>query len=245
MTWGEDTERGRAPQWAYSGLLTSDQFGDEVSGMQVKDYIDRVARTHRDPPLGESTPDEWRRNKTETMISKHNDNIISRSDIRKSVVEDNRFKLSELMGKISDHAMSVGKRIKVVGVFCRSMRETDLLLKEACNTWGPDIGLGTHYSVGTLDKFFEGNIGYEGVSDELMRQQSLASNGIALNFKGIVEELNRLRPGLTTLSLGSEDDRIFEELIQKMNEGESLSHEYACYIFDMIRKLELRRIITN
>jgi hypothetical protein len=244
LTWPNPNHEMK--QWVYSGLLTSDQFSDEVSGMQVKDYIDKVTGSHMDIFQGEGALDEWRSKMTENMISKHNDNIMSRSDIRKSVVEDNRFKLSELMEKISDHAARVGKRIKVVGIFCRSMRETDLLLKEGCASWGPDIGLGTHHSSGTLDKFFEGNIEYEGVSDELMRQQSLSSNGIALNFKGIVEELNRLRPGLTTtLSLGSDDDRIFEELIQKMNEGESLSHEYACYIFDMIRKLELRRIITN
>lgn len=245
MTWRRDPESGKKPRWAYSGLLTSDQFGDEVSGMQVKDYIDRVVRTHRDPPLGEWTPDEWRRNKTENMISKHNDNIMSRSDVRKSVVEENRFKLSELIKKISDYAGDE-ERIKVVGCFCRSIRGMNSLLKEACTSWGNGIGLVNRLQVDSLEDMFKGNIEYEGVSDELMRQQSLASNSIAQNFKGIVEELNRLRPGLTTtLSLGSEDDRIFEELIQKMNEGGSLSHEYACYIFDMIRKLELGGIITN
>ena len=108
------------------------------------------------------------------------DDIISKDELIYSVI-GSRIPLSLILGRIaekkkSDESISG----EWFGTFCRSGDFIDIDKFNECSESGlPKL----------TAEFFEGNFHYEGITSELTKQKSLASNNPTINFKQILDEV--------------------------------------------------------
>ena len=154
------------------------------------------------------------------------DDIISKDELIYSVVGSG-IPLSLILGRIAEVRES-NKSIsgEWFGTFCRSGDYIDINQFNECSEPGlPKLPT----------DFFEGNFHYEGISPDLTRQKSLASNNPTINFKQILDEVYNKKQDL---GVGQPYEYDLIELIkQQVENNQSISFEDVCLVFQMKQKL--------
>ena len=153
------------------------------------------------------------------------DDIISKDKLRNSIIES-RIPLSLILGRIaekkeSDESISG----EWFGTFCRSGDFIDIDKFNQCSESGlPKL----------TAEFFEGNFHYEGITSELTKQKSLASNNPTINFKQILDEVYNKKEqlGIHPMIKG-----IVAKVHDAVSLNKSISLRDVCVVFQLKQKL--------
>jgi hypothetical protein len=113
------------------------------------------------------------------------DDIIDKNDLIESATRQKQYYLSDILRLIA-RKRKINSSISGVwfGRFCRSGEFIDINKFRDCQENGlPSLP----------ESFFQGDFHYEGISAELVRQESLASSDSTINFKKILNEVYEKR----------------------------------------------------
>lgn len=171
------------------------------------------------------------------------DGIITKEELQDFNGEDEiwtKFTLSELLNRIavameSDHTISGDW----FGNFCREGEALDITTLQECN--------GKFFEPLPPD-FFSDDIHFEGVTDELRRQNSLASKSETANFKGTVDALQEYCQGGEIPQLDSTAQQEVKDTLNdihtRLSNGEpiSLTPDEVCFIFQLKYHLQKQGI---
>ena len=153
------------------------------------------------------------------------DDIISKKELIHSAIKS-RIPLSEILGRIAEKKESNGNISgEWFGTFCRSGDFIDIDKFNECSESGlPKL---------TAD-FFEGNFHYEGITSELTKQKSLASNNPTINFKQILDEVYNKKEqlGIHPMIKG-----IVTKVHDAVSLNKSISLRDVCVVFQLKKKL--------
>ena len=158
------------------------------------------------------------------------DGIIDKNDLILSATKQKQYYLSGILRLIAE-ARKKNPSISGVwfGTFCRSGELIDINKFRDCNEQElPELP----------EDFFKDYFHYEGISDELVRQASLASNASTINFKNILDALYSRREHYESDFWRQRIGRI-RQVVEHEHEHErrrTLSLKDVCFVFQMKQK---------
>jgi hypothetical protein len=156
------------------------------------------------------------------------DGIIDKNDLILSATKQKQYYLSGILRLIAE-ARKKNPSISGVwfGTFCRSGDFADITKFMDCNEQElPELPEG----------FFQGDFHYEGISDELVRQASLASNASTINFKKILEGVFEKREQYDDDDFKESFKERIEGIKQSVDNNEVISLTDVCFVFQMKQK---------
>ena len=168
------------------------------------------------------------------------DNIVSKEYLAENALSG--IKLSDILKRIS---VARERDSSISGdwfcIFCREGEMLNIDTLKECDTFQPELGgIEEDYLPRLPEDFFESDITFEGASDELRNQSSLASNSQTAYFMDTVNELvaysqtkvfSEISGGLEKLK--TIVDKL-KTIVDKLKKSESLDPDEVCFIFQMI-----------
>ena len=158
------------------------------------------------------------------------DGIIGKADLINSAIrlrED--YYLSGILHLIAEARKKPHSTISGVwfGTFCRFGEAIDINKFKSCQE--SELPL-------LPEGFFQGDFQYEGISDTLMRQESLASTDSTINFKRILNEVFEKREQYDDDDFKESFKERIEGIKDSVDKNEAISLEDVCFVFQMKQK---------
>ena len=155
------------------------------------------------------------------------DDIINKNKLIRSATGQKQYFLSDILRLIAKARKNPDIEESISGVwfgrFCRSGELIDINKFKSCQENGlPPLPEG----------FFQGDFHYEGISAELVRQESLASSDPTINFKKILNEVFEKREQYNETSYKER----MAEIMEFVDLNQPLLLEDVCFVFQMKQK---------
>jgi len=156
------------------------------------------------------------------------DSIIDKNDLILSATKQKQYYLSGILRLIAEERKKNPSISGVwFGTFCRMGEFIDINKFKSCQESGlPPLP----------EDFFQGDFQYEGISDNLVRQESLASTDLTINFKKILEGVFEKREQYDDDDFKESFKERIEGIKQSVDNNEVISLTDVCFAFQMKQK---------